>query len=237
LAGAFSQRLCLPYEVLELFFKIESLSDTYQMPLEKIVVEGDRAWALWEIKEDEKDLMLHIAPYETISETLTNPQKRLEWMAGRAATKAVMSTINLQFQGIVKDEYGKPFPAGYDFQLSLSHSFPYVAILLSKNSKVGIDLEQPKDKLLRIAPRIHRREELLDLGTDIVKHCIYWCAKESLVKYYGKKDLIFAENIFIEPFERRGEGDVTGQIIINGVVSLIPLHYIVYSKFVLVFTL
>lgn len=158
-------------------------------------------------------------------------------MAGRAATKAVMSAIDLQFQGIIKDEYGKPFPAGYDFQLSLSHSFPYVAILLSKKAKVGIDLEQPKEKLLRIAPRIHRSEELLDLGTDIVKHCIYWCAKESLVKFYGKKDLIFAENIFIEPFERRAEGDISGQIIVKQVASVIPLHYIVYPKFVLVFTL
>jgi 4'-phosphopantetheinyl transferase len=206
------------------------------MPLEKIVVETDRAWALWEIKEDEKSLLQQIEPYETVSETLTNTQKRLEWMAGRAATKDVMTAMDLQFQGIVKDEYGKPFPVGYDFQLSLSHSFPYVAVLLTKKVKAGIDLEQPKEKLLRIAPRIHHSAELLDLGTDIVKHCIYWCAKESLVKFYGKKDLIFAENIFIEPFDRNAEGDIFGKIIINQVASVIPLHYIVYPKFVLVFT-
>jgi len=206
------------------------------MPLEKIVVEADRAWGLWEIKEDEKSLVQQIEPYETVSETLTNTQKRLEWMAGRAATKDVMTAMDLQFQGIVKNEYGKPFPVGYDFQLSLSHSFPYVAVLLTKKVKAGIDLEQPKEKLLRIAPRIHHSTELLDLGTDIVKHCIYWCAKESLVKFYGKKDLIFAENIFIEPFERSAEGDIFGKIIINQVASVIPLHYIVYPKFVLVFT-
>jgi 4'-phosphopantetheinyl transferase len=206
------------------------------MPLEKIVVEADRAWGLWEIKEDEKSLVQQIMPYETVSETLTNTQKRLEWMAGRAATRDVMKAMDLQFQGIMKDGYGKPFPVGYDFQLSLSHSFPYVAVLLNKKLKVGIDLEQPKEKLLRIAPRIHHTEELLDLGTDIVKHCIYWCAKESLVKFYGKKDLIFAENIFIEPFNRGVEGDIVGKIIINQVASVIPLHYIVYPKFVLVFT-
>ena len=206
------------------------------MPLEKIVVESDRAWALWKITEDEKSLFNEIDAYETLSDTLTNPQKRLEWLAGRVTTKEVMKSLKLTFQGIIKDEYGKPFPRGYDFQLSLSHSFPYVAVLMEKSVSVGIDLEQPKEKLLRIASRIHHDTELRDLGTDIVKHCIYWCAKESLIKRYGRKDLIFAENMFIEPFQRENEGDIMGKTIIGGVESLIPLHYIVYPNFVVVFT-
>ena len=48
------------------------------MPLEKIVVESNRAWALWRIAEDEQSLNYEISPYETISNTLTNPEKRLE---------------------------------------------------------------------------------------------------------------------------------------------------------------
>ena len=60
--------------------------------------------------------------------------------------------------------------------------------------------------------------------------------KESLVKLYGKKDLIFAENMFIEPFQRADEGDIMGKIIIGGSETMIPLHYIVYTNFVLVFT-
>lgn len=206
------------------------------MPLEKIVVETDRAWALWKITEDEKSLNVEIEAYESISDTLTNPQKRLEWLAGRVATKEVMRSLRLRFQGITKDEFGKPYPKGYDFQLSLSHSFPYVAVLMEKGASVGIDLEQPKDKLLRIASRVHHEDELRDLGTDIVKHCIYWCAKESLIKRYGRKDLIFAENMFIEPFRRETEGDIMGKIIIGGIATMIPLHYIVYPNFVVVFT-
>jgi 4'-phosphopantetheinyl transferase len=206
------------------------------MPLEKIVVESDRAWALWKITEDEKSLHAEIDAYETLSDTLTNPQKRLEWLAGRVTTKEVMKSLQLRFKGITKDEQGKPFPKGYDFQLSLSHSFPYVAVLMEKGVSVGIDLEQPKEKLLRIASRIHHDAEIRDLGTDIVKHCIYWCAKESLLKRYGRKDLIFAENMFIEPFHRENEGDIMGKTIIGGVESMIPLHYIVYPNFVVVFT-
>ncbi len=206
------------------------------MPLEKIVVEGDRAWALWQIIEDEESLMSEISSYEIISNTLTNPQKRLEWLSGRVVTKKVMESLQLKFLGITKDEYGKPFPKGYDYQLSLSHSFPFVAVLMDKTESVGIDLEQPKEKLLRIASRVHHSEELVDAGTDVVKHCIYWCAKESLVKLYGKKDLIFAENMFIHPFQLENEGDIIGKIITAGVESVIPLHYVVYPNFVVVFT-
>src|SRR5687768_6354540 len=191
------------------------------MPLEKIVVESNRAWALWRIAEDEQSLNYEISPYETISNTLTNSQKRLEWLAGRVLTKHVMKALQLNFQGITKDEFGKPFPTGYDYQLSLSHSFPHVAVLIDQHEPVGIDLEQPKEKLFRIAPRIHHPEELQDAGTNIIKHCIYWCAKESLVKFYGKKDLIFAENLFINPFRCKEEDDITGKIIIRGVESVI----------------
>lgn len=206
------------------------------MPLEKIVIEDNRAWALWHIGEDEQNLISEISPLETISDTLTNPQKRLEWLAGRVATKEVMKSLHLKFKGITKDEHGKPFLRGYNYQLSLSHSFPYAAVLLDKTESVGIDLEQPKEKLLKVASRVHHATELLDMGSDIIKHCIYWCAKESLVKLYGKKDLIFSENLFIDPFRCKKEGDITGKIIISGRESIIPLHYIVYPNFVVVFT-
>jgi phosphopantetheinyl transferase len=206
------------------------------MPLEKIAVEKDRAWALWHITEDELQLQRSLEGIESVPESLTNERKRKEWLAGRAATKKVIEAFGTHFYGITKDQFGKPFLKKSDFQLSLSHSFPYAAVLLDRNSPVGIDLEQPKPKLINIASRIHHADELHDLGTDLVKHCIYWCAKESMVKRYGKKDLIFAENMFIEPFERKDAGNITGKFIIGNRESIIPLHYIVYPSFVVVFT-
>ena len=204
------------------------------MPLEKLVVELGRTWALWRIEEEE-DTLAEMVPLEKISDTITSPQKRLEWIAGRVLVKEVMEAMDLNFQGILKDEFGKPFPEGYDYQLSLSHSFPFVAVLLDKYESVGIDLEQPKEKRLRIAPRIHSEDEQKDAGTDIIKHCIYWCAKESLIKIYGKKDLIFSENMKILPFQRQMEGEIIGKIIIKEVERVIPLYYQVTSEFVLVF--
>lgn len=205
------------------------------MPLEKIVLESSRAWALWRITEDEASLAAKVSPLEQISDTITNPNKRLEWLAGRVLVKEVLGSLGLNFQGITKDEYGKPFPNGYDYHLSLSHSYPFVATLIDKMESVGIDLEQPKEKLLRIAPRIFHPEELRDAGWNLTKHCIYWCAKETLVKVHGQKNLVFAKNLIIDPFQLENEGNIRGKIIVGDVERVIPLHYIVYPNFVVVF--
>ncbi|MEP6736467.1 MAG: hypothetical protein ABJA70_13160, partial [Chryseolinea sp.] len=130
------------------------------MPLEKIVLEAERAWALWRIAEDEDALSALLDSIESPPASITNSNKRLEWIAGRVLVKEVFNRMQIPFQGIIKDEYGKPYPAGYAYHLSLSHSYPYVAAIFDKRASVGIDLEQPKDKLLRVAQRIHSATEL-----------------------------------------------------------------------------
>jgi phosphopantetheinyl transferase len=206
------------------------------MPLEKIKAESNRCWALWKLEEDEQTLGDTLDSAEVLPDSITNQQKRLEWLGGRILIKAMMARLGLTYSGIVKDEFGKPFPKNSPYQLSLSHSYPYVAALMDAKGPVGIDLEQPKEKLLRIAPRVLHPRELLDAGDNVVKHCIYWCAKESLVKVYGKKDLTFAENLLISPFQQESCGDIVGRIIVDHHETMVPLYYRVLPNFVLVFS-
>lgn len=204
------------------------------MPLEKIHREENRAWALWHIREDELSLFKEVAAYERIPETLTNTFKRLEYTAGRVLVKRLMEAMGLTFRGVRKDEFGKPFPSDCNYQLSLSHSYPYVAALIDRNQSVGIDLEQPKVKLLKIASRVLSADELADAGNDLVKHCIYWCAKEAMIKIYGKKDLTFAENLIVSPFQLDDAGHILGRIIVRGKETEVPLYYTVNKEFVVV---
>jgi 4'-phosphopantetheinyl transferase len=204
------------------------------MPLEKLHQTPDTAWALWEIKEDESALAKAISPYETVPSYLTNIFKRLEFLAGRVLIKTLLTGWDFPFHGLTKDEFGKPFLKDLPYQISLSHSYPYVAAIVDRIRNVGIDLEQPKGKLLKIAPRVLEKKELKDAGDSITKHCVYWCAKESLVKIHGRKDLIFAENLKIIPFSLEKQGDLIGRIIVNNTETTIPLQYFVYENFVVV---
>lgn len=203
------------------------------MPVDRIYKAPDCIWGFWRVLEDEKSLAT-VVPFEKVSDAIANPFKRLEFLAGRVLIKSLLKNWNVDYNGLTKDEFGKPFLADSDIQISLSHSYPYVAAIIHRHKKVGIDLEQPKDKLLRIAPRVLAERELKDAGNDIVKNCVYWCAKEALIKIYGKKDLILAKNLLITPFLLSSEGYLIGRILANNSETAIPLHYIVYENFVVV---
>lgn len=206
------------------------------MPLEKLENEGNvRAWGIWRMEEDEQTLLNMVQEYESIPETITHPEKRLEFIAGRVLARNLLEALGKPFRGVTKDIFGKPFFKQNTFQLSLSHSYPYVAALTDSRKSVGIDLEQIKEKLLKIGPRVLHTSEFKDAGTDEVKHCIYWCAKEALIKIYGKKDLVFAEHLLVAPFKREDAGHLAGKIIINKTETMVPLQYFVFGSFVVVF--
>jgi len=205
------------------------------MPLEKIESNQTRAWGLWKITESEERLFTEVKEYESISDQITHPQKRLEFITGRVLAKTLIEKLGKPFEGITKDEFGKPFYKSHAMHLSLSHSYPYVAALVDTSKSVGIDVEQVKSKLLRIAPRILHTTELQDAGENEIKHCIYWCSKEAMIKVYGKKDLIFAEQLLISPFQLEKKGYLTGTILVNKKETTLPLYYEVMEGFVIVF--
>ena len=206
------------------------------MPLEKLEFQPEvRAWGIWRIAENEQILLDQVKDYESIPDTITHSEKRLEFIAGRVLARNLLEALGKPFQGVTKDVYGKPFFKQNTIQLSLSHSYPYVAALTDIHKSVGIDLEQIKKKLVKIAPRVLHQSEQDDAGTDELKHCIYWCAKETLVKVYGKKDLVFSENLFIEPFRLENAGHLKGKIIINETETEVSLEYYVFDSFAIVF--
>jgi phosphopantetheinyl transferase len=205
------------------------------MPLEKIEHQQDHAWGLWKITETEETLLDLVQEHEAIPDQITHPQKRLEFVTGRVLAKLVLEKLGKTFLGVTKDEFGKPFYNSNKVHLSLSHSYPFVAALANTTKSVGIDVEQIKPKLLRIAPRILHSTELGNAGADETKLCIYWCAKETLIKVYGKKDLIFSDQLIISPFQLEKQGFITGKIIANNIETSIPLYYQVFDGFVLVF--
>jgi 4'-phosphopantetheinyl transferase len=205
------------------------------MPLIKIQSTGEQsAWALWFISEEEQEFTSIIA--EQPDSTVLNSIKRLEWLAGRILLRQLTEHFGLEYAGTIKDEFGKPFLKNLPHHISLSHSFPYVAAQIDLHQEIGIDLEQPKSKLLNIAHRILSPTELLDAGSDVIKHCVYWCAKETMYKAYGKKGLHFSDQLQIKPFVLLNAGDIYGRIHANGKSRDLTMTYLIQPDYVLVYT-
>ncbi|MFN3839500.1 MAG: 4'-phosphopantetheinyl transferase family protein [Cyclobacteriaceae bacterium] len=216
------------------FLHLEFVKLGNVMPITKTEISPGRAWGVWKITEDELDLVEQAEGLESIPENIRHPNKRLEFIAGRVLVKHLMEKVNLPFSGLTKNEFGKPLLKNCSWRVSLTHSFPLVAALLDAQQEPGIDLEQLNPKLLGMAPRIFDITELRDAGNDITKHTVYWCGKETLMKIYGRRDVVFSANLLIEPFNLNNEGDLHGRIIVNDTETRVTLHYYLLDNFVLV---
>ncbi|MFZ5971323.1 MAG: 4'-phosphopantetheinyl transferase family protein [Bacteroidota bacterium] len=205
------------------------------MPLAQLQKQGGSILALWHIAETENELAF--ASMEAVPEEILSPQKRLEYLAARTLLKQVAEQAGAEYIGVHKDEHGKPYLKNLPQQISLSHSFPYVAVQWHDTRPVGIDIEQPKDKLLRVATRVLAPAELVDAGNDVVKHCVYWCAKEAMYKLYGKRGLHFHSQLLVAPFSLSVEGRLQGTILAGQTKQKAALGYRVTKNYVLAFIL
>lgn len=207
------------------------------MPVEKINWNSAaNGWGVWHISETEEVLKSLVVPEDDCPNEIANPRKRLEWLAGRALLKKLVEQSGLVYEGIQKDEFGKPFLKNLPYQVSLSNSFPYVAAQIHPEKSVGIDLEQPRPKLFQVMRRVLTDAEWNDGANNLRKLCIYWCAKEALYKIYGKRSLIFTEQILIKPFAMAQAGILEGTIKDGFEDRTIMLNYVVENEYILITT-
>ena len=176
---------------------------------------------LWKIEEEADFFLryLHIKEEHLADiSNATHPIKQLEWLASRTCVKYTVELLKHNYQGIEKDEHNNPYLSEIQGFVSLSHTSNYAVAIVSLEGEVGIDIEKISNKLSRVAHKFLSEPERLHAGNDLLKMCIYWCAKESLYKWYGKKNLSFKENIYIEPFEGKPTM-VKGEIFIDGILK------------------
>lgn len=207
------------------------------MPIAKINWNsvGD-GWAVWRIDETEEGLAAQTLEADACPEEIQFARKRLEWLAGRALLKHMVTESGLTYEGIVKDEFGKPFLRNSDYQISISNSFPYVAAQIHPSKTVGIDLEQPRPKLFQVMKRVLTESEWHDGANNLRKLCVYWCAKEALYKIYGKRSLIFTEHILVKPFALGETGTVEGIIREETMDRILYLDYCLMPEYILITT-
>lgn len=158
---------------------------------------------LWKLDEDEDQLreLLPVTNDHAEFDTITHPQKRREWLAGRVLVKKLVEDQACQqYQGMWKDEHGKPFLVGASCPISITHTSEYVAGVLHQSLPVGIDMEKVHPKLIRTARKFLSDPEVQQAGDHLIRLCMYWCAKEALYKLNGRKKVSFRDSIAIAPF-------------------------------------
>jgi len=144
---------------------------------------------------------------------LEQKKENLHWLASRALINAVFQNQKIELS---KDSFNKPSLKVNDqtFHISITHSFQFAAIIVSKNKTVAIDIEKLDERIQRVKHKFMRDDELEYLlpGNESIMLVSIWSAKETLYKFYGKKELDFKKNLKIESFIPQITFDIRGLI-------------------------
>ena len=158
----------------------------------------------------EKKLELFVEEKQEVS--ILKGRKKSEWLCSRYLLELVAD--HKLRSACIKDKYGKPYLKDGSEFISISHTFDYTGVIVSQYV-CGIDIQVIVPKIIVIAPRFISVEEFKNIpeNNNLPYIHVNWGAKEAMYKCYGKKELDFRKNIFVEPFTFDPEGFVFyGQI-------------------------
>jgi 4'-phosphopantetheinyl transferase len=87
----------------------------------------------------------------------------------------------------VLGEHGKPALAGHELEFNVSHSGSRVAIAITSNTPVGVDIEcdRPMRRAHAIAKRFFAPAEAAEVERDVTRFFPIWTAKEAVIKALG----------------------------------------------------
>lgn len=198
---------------------------------------------VWKIEEDEdwyfsnplltERVQIRIDAYKSV-------QRKLQGIAVRILIKNLLpqeDNVDIDY-----DEKSKPFFVSLKAKISVTHSEDMVAVLISDQGEVGVDIEKCNTKVKRIFHKFMNEMEyetyisLKDPGKTDYLHII-WGAKESLYKLYGKGNLDFRKHLLVREFKLKSEGDFVGVIDKDDKMIKVDGYYSKVGKFVLVYVL
>lgn len=162
-----------------------------------------------------------------------NENFRRQKMAGRVLLNSILGEAGK----IEYDQHGKPHLKSHTLDISFSHCKDRVAVMLSKKT-AGIDIQDVTPRIRKIVHKYMNQPELDSLKEETcdTHATLYWCAKEALYKAYGERQLIFTDNIIIEPFSFVGNsGAFNGSIVLNNSKKDFVLKYEISGIFDLVY--
>ena len=194
--------------------------------------------AVWKIEETEERLReLSSTPSDEMEEILFIKSESLRKQ--RLAVRALLNELFDDKVYLAHHDNGKPYIENDSINLSITHTDKYVAVILDQNDEVGIDIESLDRDFSAVEKKALSEDEIDDLDDDKEEKneqlAIYWCAKEAIFKKMSQYHVDFAEQIEIERFRSRGEGELEATFVHkDGYEEELELEYITFDRHVLV---
>ena len=156
--------------------------------------------AIWHIAEG-KNFFLEKVPAQR---EITHPHKQLQHLAGRYLLQHLYPDFPYHLIEIA--DTNKPFLPNEEYHFSISHCGDYAAVIVSKDHRVGIDIELVTEKVEKVKHKFLNEEELavvngqwLMVNGKMQLLTLLWCCKEAVFKWYGNGGVDFRDDIHLQP--------------------------------------
>lgn len=186
--------------------------------------------AVWEITEDETFFNV------PLQRSITHPHKRLQHLAGRYLLRYLFPDFPLDL--ILVADTCKPYLENEDFHFSISHCGDYAAAIVSRDKRVGIDIEIPSGKVLRIRHKFLHGEEQRMLQKwhhlpEMEKATLLWSAKEAMFKWWGRGAVDFSEMLRVRNGSVVGANPLQAAFVRSGADIPLNIHFQIFAQMIL----
>ena len=167
------------------------------MPLYRDFSDDNATILLWKYDEQEDlnpELLLEKENLEKVKDY--HPTKLKETLLIRKVLKSILPDHRILYEG------RQPYLWPKDYEISVTHSFPFAALAVSKN-KVGIDIEPFNKKIERIQHKFLLEEEsgFIEEGKETAYLTVIWSLKESLYKIHHSNYWSLKKHYEVKPFK------------------------------------
>ena len=191
---------------------------------------------VWKITESEAELRTMTSiPSDELEEIsyIKNESLRKQ----RLAVRALLDAMFDEKVYLSHHDNGKPYIENNAINISITHTDQYVAVILNDEDEVGIDCESLNRDFSAVEKKALSEEEIGNLEDEQKNEqlAIYWCAKEAIFKLTSQYDVDFAEQIQIDGFRYRDEGELSATFTDkDGYEQELNLYYFTFDRHVLV---
>ena len=186
---------------------------------------------IWKIEETEEFFKGNVPLHREV----THPRKRLQHLAGRFLLQYLFPDFPYELIQIADTR--KPFLPGEQFHFSISHCGDYAAVIVSRNQRVGIDIEIPVPKIETVLYKFLSAKELekFQLVNQVKASgpqlpTLLWSAKESVFKWYGSGGVDFRRQIQLQ---KQHEGKQYIDCFFSNTGTQLEIHYREFAGLVL----
>lgn len=183
-------------------------------------------WHLTETPAELWPLLPRAATYAALLPARADATRQAQWLAGRVLIHALVDEFSpAPSAGLLvhNDATGRPWLAGDapGLAVSLSHSGAWVAAVLARGGRAGVDVEIIRDKAQRLAGKFLAADELraaqsVDPSAASAHYTLLWSAKETLYKLAAQRGIIFKTQLLLGAFAPQEAGEIPATLVLNG---------------------